>query len=82
MTEKTTSPVPATEKTAQTDTLNFNGALIEIQEGKSVTRVEWANKKIYGVLKDGYLSLHKEDDKFYQWIISGGDLTAEDWYVI
>lgn len=62
--------------------MKFTEAMQAIIDGKRVTKREWANDDIYGILKDGFLMLHKADDKFYQWIVSEGDLTGEDWKVL
>ena len=62
--------------------MNFPDAIKEIIAGKKITKLEWCNKEIYGVLEDEILVLWKEDGKKYQWIISEGDLQGEDWVVI
>ena len=62
--------------------LDFPMALKAIIDGKTATKMEWANKEIYGVLKDGFLMLHKADGKFYQWLLSEADLMGHDWRII
>ncbi len=62
--------------------MNFSTAIREVIDGKKITRLEWKDKNIYGFLKDGYLSLHKIDDKIYQWVVSDGDLLGNDWIVV
>jgi hypothetical protein len=62
--------------------MGFSAAIREVIDGKKVTKVEWGNKNIYGLMKDGYLMLHKEDDKFYNWVVSEGDTNGGDWIVI
>jgi hypothetical protein len=61
--------------------LGFPAAMKLIIDGNTITKREWNSGNIYGVLKDGFLMLHKEDGKFYQWIISEGDLKGEDYIV-
>jgi len=70
-----TSPVIEQEMT-------FPQAIEQLIVGKSVTRKEWQDEAFYGVVKDGQLQLHKPDGKFYQWIISDGDLIGTDWICI
>jgi hypothetical protein len=74
--EAQTSPVPVPAE------MDFYTALQEIGLGKKATKKEWANPDIYGILKDGRLMLHKEDDKFYQWIISDGDMSGTDYVIV
>lgn len=76
--EQGTSPIPQ----AETRLMSFYEALAELQNGVKITKVEWGNEDVYGILKDGVVMLHKDDDKFYNWIISDGDLGGDDWYVI
>jgi hypothetical protein len=73
------SPTP--KKPKKTD-LTFIDALGEMMAGKSVTKREWDNKEIHGILKDGYLMLHKEDDQYYFWTLNDGDLYGDDYYVL
>ena len=61
--------------------MDFPTIMKAVVAGQSITKLEWMNKDIYGVLKDGFLMLHKEDGKFYQWMISEGDLQGKDWVV-
>lgn len=62
--------------------VTFPEAMELILSDKKITRVEWANEKEYGIKKDGFLMLHKADDTFHQWIISDGDMEAEDWIIV
>jgi len=61
--------------------MDFPTIMKAVVAGQSITKLEWMNKDIYGVLKDGFSMLHKEDGKFYQWVISDGDLQGKDWVV-
>lgn len=63
-------------------TLSFSQAIEQVAQGKMISRLEWDNTAFYGVLKDGQLMLHKPDNKFYQWIISDGDILGDDWFVL
>lgn len=73
------SPAPKKEDPKQ---LTFSEALGEILTGKSVTKLEWADKNIYGILKDERLMLHKSNGTHYAWILSEGDLRGDDFYII
>ena len=79
-----TSPLPTTEKTDSEVflTMSFFDALRSVSTGSKITRTEWGDKNIYGEMKDGMLMLHKVDNKFYNWIISDGDMLSDDWFII
>jgi hypothetical protein len=62
--------------------LDFYGALREVASGKRIHKLEWEDKEFYGVLKDGRLQIHKPDDKFYDWIISDGDMNGDDYMTL
>ena len=81
MTKKNASPLPAQAVLGQRQ-MNFFKAIELVNNGAKVTRLEWDNEDEYGIKKDGFLMLHKDDDKFYQWIINDGDLEAVDWIII
>ena len=61
---------------------DFFKALEQLSVGRQISRKEWGNKQIYGVLRDNKVMLHKDDDQFYDWIISAGDLAGTDWFII
>ncbi len=91
MTEQATSPLPATmsptpDKSKTLDpsqkTLDFPDAIRQVKEGKKVHKLEWENRDYYGFLNGNILSLHKPDNKNYQWVISEGDLMGNDYIVI
>jgi len=62
--------------------MNFPDAIREVIAGARITKLEWKNNNIYGILDGTRLRLHKDDGKMYDWIISDGDITGEDWIVI
>lgn len=72
------SPVP--EKTVPNQ-LSFPDAIREIISGKRVTRVEWGNSNLYGLLRNSELMLHLIDG-YHRWIVSEGDMYANDWIVV
>lgn len=71
-----TSPLPQETKTRVT--MGFPEAMQAILDGKQVTRLDWG--KGYGYLNGGILSLNKKGKNF-QWIVSEGDLSANDWVI-
>jgi len=77
--KKSESPLPAHTGQRQ---MNFFKAIELVNDGEKITRIEWGDEKVYGIKKDGFLMLHKDDDKFHQWIINDGDLEAVDWIII
>jgi hypothetical protein len=63
--------------------MTFFGALEQIVfKGARITRREWDSPLTYGFLNNGKLMLHFPDGKLHDWIISDGDLTADDWFVL
>ena len=77
--KKNLSPLPNKEK--KQDTMDFVEAINQIKIGKKVRRLEWTDEKEYGLLKDTFLMIHRQD-KFHQWIVSEGDMMAIDWVII
>jgi hypothetical protein len=59
--------------------MSFPEALVEVLKGKSITKLEWDDKQYFGLLSNERLTLRKPDGKFYDWIVSEGDLRGEDW---
>ena len=83
MTEKTTSPIPGEIVGAKhSNQMNFPDAMQAVNDGEKITRIEWGDEKVYGIKKDGFLMLHKDDDKFYNWIVNDGDMDAQDWITL
>ena len=61
---------------------DFPEIMRKLIDGNKITKLEWNNKNIYGVLNEGILMLHKEDGKFYKWIINEGDILGTDWITV
>ena len=72
------SPTLPKEKSKQMD---FPEAIRQIIAGKKVTRLEWKDENIYGILKDGYLMIYRES-KFHQWTVNEEDMIRKDWIVV
>jgi hypothetical protein len=62
-------------------TMTFPEAMAEVIKGAKVTRLEWQNNGVYGVLKDGLLQI-RMDGQLKRWIVSDGDLLNNDWCVV
>lgn len=62
--------------------MDFYSALQELSKGHRITRVEWANPKIFGHLKDGMVLIRKETGVDHVWSISDGDLEGLDWFIV
>lgn len=73
------SPVP--EKTGP-EVVDFFDALFAVADGSKITKLEWGNVEIYGLLREAKLQLHKDDGKFYDWIVTDGDLAGKDWTIL
>ena len=71
------SPTPKVIKT-----MDFPNALREVIAGKKITKLEWCNKMVYGILEKEILTLYKDDGKPYQWILSEADVKGADWVAI
>lgn len=74
--EPTTSPVPAKE----VEYVSFYRALQALAEGYMITKAEWGDNEIYGLLKNGQVMLYKNGSEF-TWTISDSDLSGIDWIV-
>ena len=61
--------------------MTFPDAMAEVIKGRKVTRLEWQNNGVYGVLKDGLLQI-RMDGQLKRWIVSSGDMENSDWKVI
>lgn len=72
------SPVPLKREAKK---LTFSEAIQAIIDGHKVTRVDWKTYQSYGVLKDGFLIIHR-DGKDFKWIVSEADMVSDDWIII
>jgi hypothetical protein len=73
-----TSPLPKKE----VKTLSFPEAIVEIIDGRRITKLEWNDVNIYGFLgTDGHLKINLTD-KLADWILSDGDLKGIDYVVL
>lgn len=79
--EVQSSPLPKKIEVKDEDTLTFPQAMEAVIEGKRVTKKEWDDVDSYGVMKDGYLIIHR-DGKDHQWLVSEADMVGKDFIVI
>mgnify|MGYP001600518084 FL=1 len=70
---------PAKKKKVEQKTMSFPEAIAVVIKGVGVRRVSWPQEE-YGLLKDGFLTICKNG--FHRWIISDGDMTANDWVTV
>jgi hypothetical protein len=77
-----TSPLPTKiEVKDETPMLTFPQAMEALIDGKKATKKEWDNEESYGIMKEGYLIIHK-DGKDHQWLVSQGDMEGKDYVII
>lgn len=62
--------------------IDFPTALRKMIDGKKITKLEWKNPKLYGMIYGGFLKLHNPDGTFNAWILSTGDLYGDDFIVV
>jgi len=62
--------------------MDFSQALRKVIDGKKISKLEWDDVEIYGLLKDGILQIRLADKEFYTWKVSEGDLLGFDWFVV
>jgi CDP-diacylglycerol pyrophosphatase len=81
---QTTSPTPT--QIPVTNELSFYDALREIIAEKKITKLEWENPNIYCYLitveHNQVLTIHKDDNKDYNWILTDADITGTDWVLV
>jgi hypothetical protein len=75
------SPAPQNRLVSQR-LMDFFTALKLLNDGQRITKLEWTNENIYGVMRNGIVCLHKDDGVMYAWTLSDGDLNGTDWYTL
>lgn len=78
------SPLPRKIEVVNEDDLklDFPGAMREIIAGNRIHKLEWKDPNYFAFMNGEILSLHKTDNKNYQWIISLGDIEGDDYIVL
>lgn len=61
--------------------MTFDKAMQAIIAGERVTKKEWDDPEIFGVMRDGFLKLIKHGVANV-WLVSDGDLLGEDWAIL
>jgi hypothetical protein len=84
--ELTHSPLPTPVLDADiVKNMTFFEALEKVLDGKRITKLEWKDKRHYGILKEEILQIHKageKEDLLHPWIISNGDLSGDDFVIL
>jgi hypothetical protein len=62
--------------------MKFCEAINEVLLGKKVTKIEWGDPEYYLELMNDKLVLHKPDGKYYDLIVSYGDMTGDDYMLV
>lgn len=71
---------PIIREQGESITMDFPEAMREVLNKGKVRRIEWPDGD-YGLLKDGWLTIYTKG-KFHTWLVSDGDMEAQDWFVI
>lgn len=80
MAKKVASTSPTVKPPA---TVGFGEIVQPLLDGKRVTKLEWNNRDIYLVLRDGHLKIHKADtNMLHDLIVTDGDLAGLDYVVL
>lgn len=72
------TPIP--RKPGESITMDFSDAIRHLTKGKKIRRMEWPDED-YALLKDEWLTVYTKGG-FHTWLVSLGDLDAQDWYVV
>ncbi len=75
------SIVTPTNPVTEARTMSFPDAMRRVIDGRRVRRIAWGDVPDYAYLRDGWLTLLR-DETFHTWSINDGDLLANDWVVI
>ena len=60
--------------------MTFPEAMKKVIEGSKITRIYWKSAREFGLLRDNTLQIHTaKDNQFHYWVISDGDMKAEDY---
>lgn len=62
--------------------MSFGKALIEVTNGKKITKKEWGDKNWYGFMIGDILKIHKPEGTDHEWIISKGDILGDDYFLV
>lgn len=68
-------------KKGSAKTMTFDQAIAEVIKGKKITRLEWSSNDEYGYRRNELLLIHTKGQD-HQWLLSDGDMLANDWVVL
>jgi len=66
----------------QPNSYDFFDALREVFNGKVITKLEWNDPNYFVLMRNGHLTLRKPDEKFYDLIVTDGDMAGTDWVIL
>ncbi len=77
---KSTRPVWAHDSTE----LSFYAALVEVEHGKEITKLEWSNPNIVVALKGENLMIFRADTDslWHDLVVRYADMVGKDWIVV
>ena len=75
------SPSPMRKPTTTNMEMDFVKAIQAVIAGEKITKREWNDPEIFGVMRDGYLRLIKHGVSNV-WIVNDGDLLGNDWVIL
>jgi len=78
---ETHSPIKQSPKILRPIGMDFPDAIRLVIAGSRITKLEWDNPEIYGVLKDGFLIIHNKTGD-HRWTVSEADLIGLDWVLV
>ena len=61
--------------------MSFPNAMAAVIKGSLITRKAWNDINEYGLLADGWLTIHTKG-AFHRWTVNDGDLLAVDWIIL
>lgn len=76
------SPSFKKEQDVVEDTYSFGEIIGDLVSGRKVARVEWENKGYWLEVVQERLKIHKPEGTYHNLIVTLGDMSGEDWYVM
>lgn len=78
--EDSRSPLPKESRKLEV-LVAFPEAIRALIGGQKIRRKDWSDAEEFCLLKDTFLMIHR-NGAFHTWIVSEGDLMAQDWMII
>lgn len=73
---------PSFKKDIIEDIHAFDEIIADLLSGRKVARLEWDNKGYWLEIVEEKLKIHKPEGTYHNLIVTLGDMTGEDWYVL